>query len=240
MTQPSENDVQRITESGWVSLLPAELRSTIVQSCAFRSVAKGHVLWHSGDAVSGLYLILSGCLRAETSQTRHGPAMLHIFHAPSWIGEAEILAATGRITTMTALRECSLMFLPLPKILNLAGRYPELWRGLGYLAADHLYVAVAAMNDLMIRSSADRLAAVLLRLCGARVPAFTGVTNTDLDVTQAELGQLCNLSRSVVADILGQFEQDGIVRMAYGHLTILDVESLADKAGVTLAPAASG
>ncbi|MEJ2604924.1 MAG: Crp/Fnr family transcriptional regulator, partial [Gammaproteobacteria bacterium] len=202
-----------------------------MDACIPRTAEKGDTIWRTGSEASGLYLIVSGCIRAETSQTRHGPAMLTIFHAGSWIGEAEIIADTGRITRMTALRKCSLMFLPRSVIVSLAKEYPELWRGLGYLAAEHLYVAVAGLNDLMIRSSSGRLAAVLLRICGARVPEFARFVHTDLDVTQTELGQLCNLSRSVIAERLVDFEKRAIISTGYGRVKILDVAALAEEAG---------
>lgn len=219
-------------------MLSAELRARIMRECSYREANRGDVVWRSGDEPNGLYCLLSGCVRAETSQSKHGPAMLTIFHAGSWIGEAEILAGTGRITTMTALRDWSSAFLSRRAIMSLARDYPELWRGLGYLAADHLYLAVAGINDLMIRSSSDRLAGVLLRICGARVPAFATAINSDLDVTQSELAELCNLSRSTVAGLLEDFERRALVQMHYGRLKLLDVSALAETIG--LAPGEHG
>jgi hypothetical protein len=51
-----------------------------------------------------------------------------------------------------------------------------------------MMLAVAAMDDLTIRSAEGRLAAVLLRLCGARLPELGGPAQTVIDVTQSELG----------------------------------------------------
>ncbi len=229
-----KNSKQFKFEGGWLSILPEELRGRVLDNCVARDIRKDKVLWHFGDEVDGLYLIQSGCIRAETTQSQHGPSMLIIFHSGSWIGEAEILAGTGRITTMQALRDCSLLFLPEPALSTLLKRFPEIWRGLGYLASEHLYLAVAGMSDLMMRSGSDRLAAILLRICGARVPGFSGVITPDLDVTQAELAQLCNLSRSVISEHLEELERCGIVETGYGRLKIVDVAALADKVGLTL------
>lgn len=230
-----DDKLRTLAESGWLSLVSRELRSRVIDACVTREAKKGDVLWRVGDETNGLYCLLSGSIRVEAAQTRHGPAMLTIFHAVSWIGEAEILAGTGRITTMTVLRNTSLLFLPTTRVLALSKTYPEIWRGLGYLATDHLYTAVAGLNDLTIRSSADRLAAILLRLCGARVPGFPNPRILDLDVTQSELAQLCNLSRSVIADHLDDFERCGQIEMGYGRLRILDAKSLADRIGLSLA-----
>jgi len=227
-------DAKLLAASGWLSVVPEELRSRIVDACTTRSVKKRDFLWHFGDRVDGLYLILSGCLRAETCESRHGPSMLTILHQGSWVGEAEILGGTGRITTMSALRDCLLLFLSRSDLMGLSRQYPEVWRGLGYLASEHVYLAIAGLYDLMIRSSPARVAAVLLRLCGARVLAFPGIPSTDLDVTQTELGQLCNLSRSVVSTLLDDFEERGLIETSYGRVRILDITSLAKEAGVKI------
>jgi CRP-like cAMP-binding protein len=234
-----EDSNRLMRESHWLSLIPEELAGLVVGKCVTRELKKGKALWHFGDEVDGLYFIQSGCIRVETTQSEQGPAMLIIFNQGSWIGEAEIIAGTSRITTMHALRDCSLLFLPRRDLSALLKQFPELWRGLGYIASEHLYVAVAGMSDLVIRSSSHRLAAILLRLCGARVPGFSGSINLELDITQSELAQLCNVSRSVISEHLEELEQRGIVQTGYGRLRILDVEALAAKLGLSPANTAN-
>jgi CRP/FNR family transcriptional regulator, cyclic AMP receptor protein len=234
MSNSLKNDAIAVAASSWLSVVSEKLRGPVIDACSSRNVQKGSVLWHFGDDVDGLYFIRSGCFRAETLESEHSPSMLTIFHAGSWIGEAEILANTSRITTLYALRDCSLLLLPKSEFMAMSKDSPELWRGLGYLAAEHLYLAVAGLHDLMIRSSSKRLAAILLRICGARVPAFSGLIHTDLDVTQSELAQLCNLARSVISTLLSEFDKRDIIEMRYGRVKILDINALADEAGVML------
>ncbi len=234
MTRLKGIDSEILAESGWLSVVPEELHSRITGACTTRTIKKGVFLWHFGDNADGLYLIMSGCIRAETSESQRGPSMLTIFHRGSWIGEVEILSGTRRITTMSALRDCSLLFLPRSDLMELLRQYPEVWRGLGYLASEHFHLAIAAVYDLMARSSPVRVAAILLRMCGARVPEFPGITITDLDVTQTELGQLCNLSRSVVSTVLDDFEKRGLIETRYGRVRIIDLDSLAEEAGVNI------
>lgn len=234
MTKLHEIDSGMLAEIGWLSIVPEELRSRITDACRTRTIKKRGILWHFGDNADGLYLVMSGCIRAETSESQRGPSMLTILHRGSWIGEAEILSGTRRITTMSALRDCSLLFLPRSDLMELSRQYPEVWRGLGYLASEHFCLAITAVYDLMARSSPVRVAAILLRMCGARIPAFPGITFTDLDVTQTELGQLCNLSRSVVSTVLDDFETRGLIETRYGRVRVIDLDSLAEEAGISI------
>ncbi len=234
MTKLHEIDSDILAESGWLSVVPEELHSRITDACTIRTIRKGTTLWHFGDTADGLYLVMSGCIRAETSESQRGPSMLTILHRGSWIGEVEILSGTHRVTTMTALRDCSLLFLPRSDLMELLRQYPDLWHGLGYLASEHFCLAIASMYDLMARSSSVRVAAILLRMCGARIPAFPGSTFTDIDVTQTELGQLCNLSRSVVSTVLDDFEKRGLIATRYGRVRVIDLDALATEAGVDI------
>ncbi len=234
MTKWHEIVADLVFESGWLSVVPEELHGRINDACTARTIRKGTTLWHFGDNADGLYLVVSGCIRVETSDVERGSSLLTIFHRGSWIGEIELLSSTRRITTMSALRDCSLLFLPRSDLMELSRQYPEIWRGLGYLASEHCCLAITAVYDLMARSSPARVAAILLRMCGARLPAFPGITITDLDVTQTELGQLCNLSRSVVSTVLDDFEKRGLIETRYGRVRVIDLDSLAEEAGVNI------
>jgi CRP/FNR family transcriptional regulator, cyclic AMP receptor protein len=94
------------------------------------------------------------------------------------------------------------------------------------LAAEKLCIAVAAINDLSNRSANFRLAAILLRLCGARIEPLPSHIVTDLDVTQSELAELSNLSRGMIFKLLNDMESEGIITRQYGKLQIRDVERL--------------
>jgi CRP/FNR family cyclic AMP-dependent transcriptional regulator len=89
-----------------------------------------------------------------------------------------------------------------------------------------MMLAVAAMDDLTIRSAEGRLAAVLLRLCGARLPELGGPAQTVIDVTQSELAQMTNLSRSAVGALLEAYQQRGLVRRSYGRLEITGLDEI--------------
>jgi CRP/FNR family cyclic AMP-dependent transcriptional regulator len=86
-----------------------------------------------------------------------------------------------------------------------------------------MMLAVAAMDDLTIRSAEGRLAAVLLRLCGARLPELGGPAQTVIDVTQSELAQMTNLS---LGALLEAYQQRGLVRRSYGRLEITGLDEI--------------
>ena len=210
----------------WLSIVSEAVRIRILQSCVLREAERGKVLYRFGDAPGGLYGLISGCIRMDTVQSSHGPTMLSLFHSGSWLGEVELFSRMGRLTTLTALRPTRYAFLSNAAIDAIAREAPELWKALGNLAAEHVSLAVAAMDDLAIRSSRIRVMAILLRLCGARIENGSGGIARELDVTQSELAKLANLSRSVLSDLLNEMEIEGLLSREYGKLTILDIKRL--------------
>lgn len=215
-----------IGERGWISLLPAADRARILERCLVRKPDRDVVLYRLGDPPDGLYYLASGCIRMDTVQSYHGPTMLSHFHAGSWLGEVELFSRMPRLTTLTVLRSATTLFLPLAAIESLGKERPEIWRALGHLAAEHVALAVAALDDLTIRASDARLAAVLLRLCGARISADPAGISSELDVTQHELAHLTNLSRSMIGDLVREFEERDLLLRRYGKLVVRDVPAL--------------
>jgi CRP-like cAMP-binding protein len=219
-------ELPKIAVRGWISLLPDDDRARILGRCVRREPEHGAVLYRVGDAPDGLYYLATGCIRMDTVQSDHGPTILNHFHAGSWLGEAELFSGMPRLTTLTVLRPSSYLFLPLAALEALGRERPRIWRALGHLAAEHIALAVAGLDDLTIRPSNTRLAAVLLRLCGARITTGPADVMTDLDVTQLELAQMTNLSRSTIGDLLTEFERTGILDHQYGRLLVRDVPAL--------------
>jgi CRP-like cAMP-binding protein len=105
-----------------------------------------------------------------------------------------------------------------------AAREPELWRHLVLLGLLNQKRLIGLAQDLMLRGSRQRLAALLARLAGLRdehAPADPVV-----DATQGEIGVIANLSRGVVSRLLVEMEQEGLVRLRRASVEILEPDRL--------------
>lgn len=229
-----------LSRADWLSVLPEDLAAHLRDATVRRECPAGAVFWSYGDKPDGLYGLISGSVQMDTIWSHHGPSMLSTFHAGSWLGEAEFLADSPRITSMSALRACEYFFIGATTIERVARERPELWRGIGLLAFEHLSLAVAALDDAMIRSSGARLAAVLVRLCGARLGTAKDTISLEIDVTQSDLAQMANLSRSVVGGHLAEMERNGVIRRSYGRMSVTDIDALRAVAGVDKSPKKDG
>jgi len=80
--------------------------------------------------------------------------------------------------------------------------------------------SMAVIEAGRVRSPQQRVALYLSRLF------WHGMKR--LDLSQEELGHLVGLSRQTVNKVLKRFEQDGLVALDFGRVTILDEAALAD------------
>jgi CRP/FNR family cyclic AMP-dependent transcriptional regulator len=215
-----------LDSSAWLMLLPQTVREKLLDACVVQDISRGKVLYRFGDIPDGIYGLVSGCIHMETLQSDHGPTMLNLFHAGSWLGEVEMFSNMHRLTTLTARRNCRYRYLSSNALKKMGNAHPEVWKALGHLAAEKLCLAVAAIDDLSNRSSYCRLVAILLRLSGARIDPLPNHVVTDLDITQSELAQMSNLSRSMIFELLNEMENEGLIARQYGKLQIRNVAEL--------------
>jgi CRP-like cAMP-binding protein len=102
---------------------------------------------------------------------------------------------------------------------------PVAARCIGGMADGGSILATRIISDLLIPDAAKRIAAILLRVTAAE----DGVEPHHPDgflMTQAELGEMANVSRPHVNQVLGELERKGWITKHYQRLRIVDVEGL--------------
>jgi CRP-like cAMP-binding protein len=126
---------------------------------------------------------------------------------------------------MRALEETLLAYVPLAPLRAWVDHDPVAAASIGSMADGGSMLGTRIICDLLIPSVCQRVAAVLLRVTGAE----DGIEPHHPDgfvITQAELGEMANVSRSNVNRILAEFERKNWIAKRYQRLRICDVEGL--------------
>jgi CRP-like cAMP-binding protein len=171
-----------------------------------------------------LYGLEEGCLALEAAQSGGPPQKSFLIHPGTWIGEGPVAGLEARIIGAWATRPSRVLSIEIVSFRRVAARDPDLWRHLVLLALQNSMRVIGLAQDLMLRGSRQRLAALLARLGGLRddhrpVPAV-------VDATQSEIAAIANLSRGVVSRLLLEMEQEGLVRLRRANVEILDPDRL--------------
>jgi CRP/FNR family cyclic AMP-dependent transcriptional regulator len=211
---------------GWLEHTSPAFRDALLAEGVLRSFGRGDVVMRHGDAPNGLWVVVQGGLSLEIAPYEHGPNFAHMLRPGFWFGEMECLTGGGRLYGLGATRASVCLHVPKRGVDKVLAVDPEGWRWIGQLCAGHLALAIGSMNDLMIRSSEVRLAAILLRLAGARDVDNPREAIPEIDASHEDFGVMANLSRSAVGRILKEFEEERLVACAYGAVRILDQTGL--------------
>jgi len=213
-----------LEETGWLSELPSPLRAALLDASRLKRYGAGDRVYGLGDPPGGLYGLEEGCLALEAAQSDTPPEKGFLIHPGTWIGEGPVAGLEARITGAWATRPSKVLSIEIAGFRRVAARDPDIWRHLVLLALQNSMRVIGLAQDLMLRGSRQRLAALLARLGGLRndhrpVPAV-------VDATQVEIAAIANLSRGVVSRLLLEMEQEGLVQLRRASVEILDPERL--------------
>jgi CRP/FNR family transcriptional regulator, cyclic AMP receptor protein len=216
-----------LAETGWLSLVSTRFRDAVLERCALRRFRRGQVIYEVGDPPGGLWGLVSGRLAIEIAPKGRGPALAHFALPGYWAGEGPAINRMPRRISLLAAQPSVLLNLPLAEFDAIVARDPEGWRWLALLSTMQLDLAIGVIDDLMIRAPRARVAALLLRLAGAREGFFAAPQLADIHVSQERLAQIAVLSRTTLGDMIRQLAEDGVLSLDYGRIRILDNEALA-------------
>jgi len=212
----------------WLDEQPEDFREALASISRRRSLRAGTTLYRREDW-GGIYGVHSGCLEINVQFACSSLTGLHFAYPGYFIGNRPITVGVPYAVTATARLDCEIDVMSFPDISQLVRENPEWWRSFSTITDHWFDVAVCSGVDLMLRSSEARCVAVLLRLGGYRPFVTMSTTPRFVPVTQMELAENANLSRTTVSEILGSLEDAGLIDRSYGGIEILQPVRLQER-----------
>jgi CRP/FNR family transcriptional regulator, cyclic AMP receptor protein len=212
---------------GWLSTATDAHRATLLAAGRRLTLTAGHRLFAAGAPPGGIYGVVSGGIAVEGSTVWHAPRIGHVYRSGDWFGHGPALNGGNRTMGYFALEASELLTVSLAEVRALMRDDPEMTRLVGEMANRGTILASWLACDLLISDAPRRIAAVLLRVTGAH----EGVSPDDprgFLLTQADLGEMANVSRTHVNRVLGQFARSGWITKSYNHVRLVDVPALSD------------
>jgi CRP-like cAMP-binding protein len=188
-----------------------------------RSYRNGESIFVRGDQFDYWTGVVSGLVRMGTV-SRSGKAMTFTgLSAGAWFGEGTVLKKEPRRYDMVALRDSR---------IALMEQATFFW----------LYENSVAFNRFLVMQLNERLGQFIglveygrtldatARLARSIASLFNPILYPDLsrhlEITQEEIGALSGISRQNANQSLKRLEKEGLLRLEYGGVTILDLERL--------------
>lgn len=186
----------------------------------------GEALFHSGDRVDSLTVVIDGALDVSTigsSGKRHVVMCL----GPGQITNViPVLDGQPALHDVHAHGDAVVMQLPKPDVLQAIDNEPALARAFSRLLclrSRALYGTVAHSALLPLRTRCAKLVLSLMETYGREED---GATLIALKLSQGDLADMLGCTRQSVNRELKLFEREGVLRMSYSHFVVLDAPRL--------------
>ncbi|MFI6870914.1 Crp/Fnr family transcriptional regulator [Nocardia sp. NPDC050406] len=206
-------------------LTPSERRE-LIAACTPRRFRRRDIVCHEGDPGDCLHLISSGRLIVRVTTPLGHTATLTILGPGEMFGEQAILSPDARRTaTIVAVTDVETLTLSRDRLDQLRQQHPQVERFLtASLAAQvrRLSAAVLEALYLPVDTRVLRRLAHLARVYGGRTP--------HIRLTQEDLASMAGTTRATANKVLRELEDQGVVRLGRGSVTVVDRMALERKA----------
>lgn len=217
---------QVLHKAGWLARLPQRFREVWLAHGTVIDVKRGKAIYREGEAGGNVYGLISGGVGLILGPPQLTPRMAHILSPGAWFGIGPVLSGGSRSLEFSTTERSTLLLIPRLAIDEIARQEPETFRYLGALANIGVVLGGRMTAELLIPSSARRVAAIVLRIAAPlATEARIGVEG--IRVTQAQLAEMANVSRNLANTALGDLRAAGWVETRYNRIAVRDAAALA-------------
>lgn len=199
----------------------------IARNLRTRRFRRGEVLFHEGDPGEALFIVAAGAVKVVVPSDEGDEAILATLRRGDFFGELALLDGAPRSASAIALEATETLALPRDQFSALVGSEPAIRDALLASLAGELRRLTTHVAELHFLDLTGRLAARLVRLAqehGIRQP--DGSVRLDAPLTQGDLASMIGATRQSVNKVLGEFVEEGLLRLDRDTIVVPDVEAL--------------
>lgn len=210
-------------ESIWAKSLTPEQLARVEAEMSERMVAAGGYVCHKGSAVEHWIGVVDGLLKMSSISPEGKTVTFTGMRNGGWFGEGSLLKTEPRKYDVVALRDSRLAFMPRATFNWLLDNSIGFNRFLLMQLNERLGLFISLVEfDRMLDTDA-RVARCLAALFN---PHLNPGSSRQLQISQEEIGYLCSTSRQRANQALQVLEKEGLLKVEYGSITILELDRL--------------
>lgn len=207
----------------WAADLDADQRERVRQAMFVREYNPGDYVCHKGEMAEHWLGVLEGIVKITTVSPSGKSVTFTGVPTGGWFGEGAALKREIRKYDVMALRRSRIAFLPRETFQWLLDTSLPFTRFLLTQFNERLGQFIAAVEYERLLDIDSRVARAVSSLFNEHLYPGLGTT---LEISQEEIGLLAGISRQRANQALKVLEQQGLVRVDYGVIEVLDLEGL--------------
>lgn len=202
---------------GWLAGEAPDFRDRLLSIARWRSYRAQEDVYLAGDEPNGLFGLEKGRLDLSIPISDDEWVTMHRAQPGFWIGDSALFAGQRRGLSVVTHDECLMLTVPALPLKRMLVDHPEDFACFYRLNHANVMTTLRVLAETIALPPRARFARMLLRLSSKE-----GI----VDATQAELGALAGMSRAAFRRAFSELIEQGVVKMEYGAVRILDMEAL--------------
>jgi CRP-like cAMP-binding protein len=192
---------------------------------SIRHLQRGDVVATPEDLTRKMYMLMSGKVNLVCTNNEGRRLVIASLEPGAIFGEGALDRRSDPSVFVEAAEPVSVWVVPASEARNMTMQYPILGWGMLQTYGARLLQVENSLEDVAYKKLPERLAMLLLEMSSYQNGLIKGVSHQSL---ADHLGTY----RETVSAILRDFKRQGVVELGYRRITILDVETLKEIAGV--------
>jgi CRP/FNR family cyclic AMP-dependent transcriptional regulator len=214
---------EMLCQTIWGKALTEAQLERVESEMTERSVAASAFVCRKGDPVDHWIGVTDGLLKMSSVSPEGKTVTFTGLLTGGWFGEGSLLKTEARRYDVVALRDSRLAFMPRATFNWLLDNSIAFNRFLLMQLNERLGLFISLVEyDRMLGTDA-RVARCLAALFN---PYLNPGYGSQLQISQEEIGYLCSTSRQRANQALQVLEKEGLLKIEYGSITILDLKGL--------------
>ena len=201
-------------------------RNIIFDQCTRRSVRPRTVIVSQGSSGRDMFIVVSGSLKVSVLSGEGKEISFVVLRQGDYFGELSMIDGRRRSATVTAIESSELLVLSHAEYQRLLKEHPhtatEFLTRMLLTLANRIRATDELYQDSVFLDVSSRLAKFLLSASIEDNNSVPGQRLMDVRLSQYELGTLVNASRESVNKQLRDWEEQGIVNVDKGKITLLN------------------
>ena len=236
----TERRVAILAKSALFQGSPTDALAELAARGRERKLRQGQILFTAGDAANGLYVVLSGSVRAFRENIDGREQTIHVERAGGLLAEAAVFDGGPYPSSTVAEEDSEVLFLAKEDVRSFMLEHPEVAMTALALMAKKLRNVAALAEQLALKDVSQRLATLLLEEAQRTFPQPRDGVSFSLSLSHTQLASRLGTVREVVTRGLQKLAVQGTIEMRGHRIVILNVRALRAQTDTRLKSSSTG
>ncbi len=221
-----ERRIEILAKSALFQNLPADALADLAGRAIEHRLSQGQILFSTNESSVGLYIVLSGSVRAFRINLDGREQTIHVEHAGGTLAEVAVFDNGPYPSTTIAEEDSEVLFLAKEDVRRFMLQHPEAAVTALAIMAKKLRMVASMVEQLALMDVGQRLATLLLEEAKRSTPDLKDGVSFSLPLSHTQIAARLGSVREVVTRGLHKLAQHGIIEIRGHRVVVLSVKEL--------------